>query len=54
MESIQKLQIDLGEKTYNIIVGEDYLEQFSFYIKEVYKGEKLFIITDSNINKIYK
>ncbi len=54
MESIQKLQIDLGEKTYNIIVGEDYLEQFSFYIKEVYKGEKLFIITDSNIKKIYK
>ena len=54
MKSIQKLQIDLGEKTYNIIVGEDYLEQFSFYIKEVYKGEKLFIITDSNINKIYK
>ena len=54
MKNIQKLQIDLGEKTYNIIVGEDYLEQFSFYIKEVYKGEKLFIITDSNINKIYK
>lgn len=54
MESIQKLQIDLGEKTYNIIVGEDYLEQFSFYIKEVYKGDKLFVITDSNVDKLYK
>ena len=54
MESIQKLQIDLGEKTYNIIVGEDYLEQFSFYIKEIYKGDKLFVITDSNVDKLYK
>lgn len=54
MENIQKLQIDLGEKTYNIIVGEDYLEQFSFYIKEIYKGDKLFVITDSNVDKLYK
>ena len=54
MKNIQKLQIDLGEKTYNIIVGEDYLEQFSFYIKEVYKGDKLFVITDSNVDKLYK
>ena len=54
MRNKKKLYIDLGEKSYNIIIGENYLEQFSYYIKEVYKGDKLFVITDSNVDKLYK
>ena len=54
MGNIDKLHIDLEEKSYNIIVGEDYLKQFSYYIKEIYTGDKLFVITDSNVDKLYK
>lgn len=51
---MKKLYVDLGKNSYNIIIGENYKKDFSKYIKEVYKGKNLFIITDSNINEIYK
>lgn len=54
MRNKKKLYVDLGKKSYDIIIGENYLEQFSYYIKESYKGDKLFVITDSNVDKLYK
>lgn len=54
MRNKKKLYVNLREKSYNIVIGENYLEQFSYYIKEIYKGDKLFVITDSNVDKLYK
>lgn len=51
---MEKMNVDLGKNSYDIIIGTDYINKFSEYIKSIYKGKKLFIITDTNVNELYK
>ena len=51
---MEKLYVGLGKNSYDIIIGENFFEKFPKYIGEVYSGEKLFVITDSNVDRIYK
>ncbi|MDO5088308.1 MAG: 3-dehydroquinate synthase [Leptotrichiaceae bacterium] len=51
---MRKLNVGLGKNSYDIIIGENYTENFSEYIKKVYSGNNLFVITDSNVHEIYK
>ncbi|AMD94885.1 3-dehydroquinate synthase [Leptotrichia sp. oral taxon 847] len=51
---MKKLNVGLGKNSYDILIGENYAKDFPKYIKEIYSGEKLFVITDSNVNEIYK
>lgn len=51
---MKKLHIELGKNSYNILIGENYKNDFCKYIKEIYKGKKIFVITDSNVHKIYE
>lgn len=51
---MQKLHINLGENSYDIIIGKNYKKNFYKYIKKCFKGSKIFIITDENVNKFYK
>ena len=53
-ETLKKLNVRLGKNSYDIIIGENYTKDFPKYIKEVHKGENLFVITDSNVHEIYK
>ena len=48
------LNVGLGKNSYDIMIGENFFEKFPEYIGKVYSGKKLFVITDSNVNKIYK
>ena len=48
------LHVGLGKNSYNILIGENFFERFPEYIGEVYKGKKLFVITDSYVDRIYK
>ena len=48
------LNVGLGKNSYDIVIGEKFYEKFPEYIKKVYGGEKLFVITDSNVHKIYE
>ena len=48
------LHVGLGKNSYDILIGENFFERFPEYIGEVYKGKKLFVITDSNVDRIYK
>lgn len=48
------LNVGLGKNSYDIVIGEKFYENFPEYIKEVYRGERLFVITDSNVDAIYK
>ncbi len=50
---MKKLYVELGDDSYNILIGTEYITEFSSYIKEVYKGKKLFVITDSNVHSFY-
>lgn len=48
------LNVGLGENSYDIVIGKNFFEKFSEYIKKIYNGKKLFVITDSNVDKIYR
>lgn len=50
---MKKLSINLSEKSYDIIIENDLLNHLSFYIKEVYKNKNIYILTDSNVEKLY-
>ena len=49
----KKIHVNLNEKSYDIIIKEDILKSLSEEIKKVYKGEKLFIITDDIVARFY-
>jgi len=48
------LNVGLGENSYDIVIGKNFFEKFSEYIEKIYNGKKLFVITDSNVDKIYR
>ena len=50
---MKKLSLNLKNDTYDIIIEDDILNHLSFYIKEVYKNKKIYIITDDNVADIY-
>lgn len=51
---MKTLNVGLGKNSYDIVIGENFSENFSEYIKNIYKEEKLFVITDSNVDGIYR
>lgn len=51
---MKELHVNLGENSYDIFFGENLLKNLPEYIKKVYKGKKLFIITDNNVEKYYR
>ena len=51
---MEKLHVGLGKNSYDIMIGENFFEEFPKYIGEVYSGKKLFVITDSNVHEIYE
>lgn len=48
--NIEKVKMNLRERSYNIHIGSDLLEHFDFGI---YKASKYVILTDSNVNKLF-
>ena len=48
-----ELVVDLKERSYPIIIEKGIINRVSEEIKKVYKGKKIFIITDDNVNKYY-
>jgi len=50
---MQKIHVDLDKDSYDIHIEHNCLTQVGNLIKEVYKGEKVFIITDRNVDEIY-
>lgn len=53
-KNMQILNVNLGENSYDIVIGTNFYNEFSEYIKNIYRGKKLFVITDSNVNRIYQ
>lgn len=53
MNCKRKLSINLGENFYEIIIGKNFFQEFSVYIKNVHKGKRIFVITDKNVDNIY-
>lgn len=49
----KKLFVDLKENSYNIIIEKGLFNRLGEEIKKVYSGKKIFIITDTNVDKYY-
>lgn len=49
----RKLYVDLKENSYNIFIEKGILNTIGEKIKDIYKGKKVFILTDENVNKYY-
>ncbi|SHK17795.1 3-dehydroquinate synthase [Hathewaya proteolytica DSM 3090] len=50
---MEKLTVNLKEKSYDIIVDNGSFVNFGVDIRSIYKGEKLVVVTDENLNAIY-
>ena len=48
------LNVGLEENSYDIVIGKNFFDKFPEYIEKIYNGKKLFVITDSNVDKIYR
>lgn len=48
---MEKINIDLNEKSYDILIGKDILDNIEALIQD--NGETNFIITDKNVNDLY-
>lgn len=50
---MKKLDVVLKDKSYPIVIGKNLIDTLGERIKEFYKGTKLAIVTDENLNSIY-
>lgn len=50
---MKKLLVNLKEKSYEIVIEKGLIERISESVLEVYNGNKIFIITDKNVDKYY-
>lgn len=48
-----KLRVELPQNSYDIIIEKNILEKLDVEIKNIFSGEKIFILTDENVNKYY-
>ncbi len=50
---MKKISVNLGKDSYEIFIGFDLIKNLGEYIKDIFKGRKVLIITDDNLEKIY-
>lgn len=50
---MKKLLVNLGDNSYNIEIEKGLINNIGKKIKEVFNGNKVFIITDENVDKYY-
>jgi len=50
---MERVDVNLGKDSYEIKIQRGSLRKLGESLKEIYKGEKLALVTDSNVNEIY-
>ncbi len=50
---MEKLRVNIPGKEYNIFIDRDILRNTGDYIKEIFSGEKIAVVTDSNVGPLY-
>ncbi|MCH4889983.1 3-dehydroquinate synthase [Acidaminobacter sp. JC074] len=50
---MQKINLDLGENSYNIFIGKNYFNKIAGMIVDEFKYQKIVIVTDDNVEKLY-
>lgn len=50
---MRELEIQLRNTSYNIIIEDGLLSHLCFYIRQIYKNKKIFIMTDNHVGSLY-
>jgi len=50
---MEKLHINLEDKSYDIFIGRKLFSEVGKYISKVYKKKKIVVVTDTNVDKLY-
>ncbi len=50
---MEKLHINLDEKSYNIFIERGIFQEIGKYISKVYKKKKVVVVTDTNVDSLY-
>lgn len=50
---MKKLKVNLNENSYEIFIGFNIIENLVEYIKNIFIGKKILIVTDDNLEKLY-
>ncbi len=48
-----KIKVNLGERSYPILIGHGLIDDLGFEIAKYFKNKKFMLITDANVNKLY-
>ncbi|MGL5352029.1 MAG: 3-dehydroquinate synthase family protein, partial [Clostridium sp.] len=48
-----ELIVDLKERSYPILIENGLIEKVGYEVQKVFKGKKIFILTDENVNSFY-
>ncbi|OOM77099.1 3-dehydroquinate synthase [Clostridium sp. BL-8] len=50
---MENLVVELGERSYPILIKKGLMNEVNVEIEKIYKGKKIFILTDKNVNSYY-
>ena len=50
---MRKVKVELGKKSYDIVIGHDLGEEFVRFVKQAGFSRKALIVTDSNVGPFY-
>ena len=50
---MKKLEIQLKDNSYTIIIEDGLLSHLCFYLEQVYSNKKIFILTDDIVKNLY-
>lgn len=53
MHYVEKLVVDLGDRSYPLLIEKGILERAGHEIQKIYNGKKIFIVTDQHVNQHY-
>lgn len=50
---MRELEINVSQSSYKILIEDGILSRLSFYIKEIYKNKKIYIVSDDTVASLY-
>ena len=53
LEELTRVDVDLGEKSYPIFIGADFLSDMGTFIQPYVRSKKLFLVTDNLVESLY-
>jgi len=53
MTAVQKLKVELGARSYEIVIGSGLLAELGRRVQPLARGNSVFVVTDENVAPLY-